>query len=71
MDFYSQSALRRKGELSVDLLKICCMRRSRVLQGLPPSTAKKPDVCAGCGMLISEGMVILAMDATWHTACFK
>ena len=50
MDFYSQSALRRKGELSVDLLKICCMRRSRFYKAfLPPqlrSLTFVPDV--GC-----------------------
>ena len=79
MESFSHVAIRRKGELTMDLLKLFCLRQSvKAVATSPtlPSTslcpsAQKSDVCAGCEKTISTGTVILAMEKTWHMSCFR
>lgn len=80
METFSHVAIRRKGELTMDLLKLFCLRQSvkaiATSPRLPSPTspnpsAQKSDVCAGCEKTISTGTVILAMEKTWHMSCFR
>lgn len=80
MESYSHVAIRRKGEITMDLLKMFCLRHSVKSVACSPalpsptsptSPAQKSDVCAGCEKTISTGTVILAMEKTWHMSCFR